>query len=88
MSIGKENIPREDRKCTICDSNDIGDEFHYLFNCNCFEYERRQYLKPYFYKRPNMIKFRELLSSENVTLLNKLSRFSETIMVKFSNAVI
>ena len=86
LAVGK-NFPHEGRNCTICDSNDIGDEFHYFFKCNYFESERRHYLKPYFYKRPNIIKkFWELLCFENVTLLHKLSRFSEMIMMKFSNA--
>ena len=28
-----EDIPREERKCNICNFNEIGDEYHYLFNC-------------------------------------------------------
>ena len=27
------NIPRKDRVCTLCDCNDIGDEYHYLLVC-------------------------------------------------------
>ena len=27
------DIEREDRKCTICDSSQVGDEIHYLLNC-------------------------------------------------------
>ena len=30
----KFNIPRVDRKCNLCDSGDIGDEFHFLFACS------------------------------------------------------
>ena len=59
-----ENIPIEERKCTVCEANDIGDEFHYLFVCNHFKSERKQFLTPYFYKKPNIIKFKELLSTE------------------------
>ena len=27
------NIPRENRICKLCNSKDIGDEFHYLLDC-------------------------------------------------------
>lgn len=81
-----ENIPLEDRKCKVCDKNDIGDEFHYLFVCNYFKSERQQLLKPYYCKNPNIIKFKELLSTDNITLLVKLSKFVGIIMKKFSNA--
>ena len=65
---------------------DIGDEFHYLFVCNHFKSERKNFLMPYFYKRPNIIKFKELLSTENENLLIKLSCFIKIIMKKFLNA--
>ena len=82
----RDNIPLEERKCNLCEKNDIGDEFHYLFVCSHFNSERKQFLKPYFYKRPNMIKFKELLTTKNVKLLIKLSDFVKIIMKKFSSA--
>ena len=82
----QDNIPLEERKCNLCEKNDIGDEFHYLFVCSHFNSDRKQFLKPYFYKRPNMIKFKELLTTKNVKLLIKLSDFVKIIMKKFSTA--
>ena len=67
----------------VCEDNDIGDEFQYLFVCKYFKSERKQFLTPYFYKKPNSIKFKELLSTENVKLLVKLSSFAEMIMKEF-----
>ena len=29
-----QNIELDDRKCTICDKNTLGDEFHYLMECH------------------------------------------------------
>ncbi|CAG2256342.1 unnamed protein product [Mytilus edulis] len=29
-----ENVARENRKCLLCNSGDIGDEFHYIFMCS------------------------------------------------------
>ena len=38
IEIGRWNsIPIEDRICTLCNINDIGDEFHYLFICPLFK---------------------------------------------------
>ena len=34
VEIGvRDNVPREQRICNLCDTRDIGDEFHYLFIC-------------------------------------------------------
>ena len=41
------NILFEDRLCTICDKNDIGDEFHYLFICKFFHNSRVKFLHHY-----------------------------------------
>ena len=30
------NIDQDDRKCNVCQLNEVGDEFHYLFKCQHF----------------------------------------------------
>jgi hypothetical protein len=67
------NIPRNERLCRKCEQ-DIGDEFHYLFCCRFFESERKIYLSPYLYRRPNALKFEQLFKGSKKTLL-KLSGF-------------
>ena len=62
---------------------DIGDEFHYHFKCSHFTNERTLYLKPYFYRRPNILKLRELYSSSNRKTLINLAKFVELIMKTF-----
>lgn len=81
-----DNIPLDERKCKICSKNDIGDEIHYIFICDYFQLERKRFLRPYFYKRPNVIKFKELLSTNSVKQLINLSKFVDIIMKKFSVA--
>ena len=85
-----ENIPSEERKCNLCEKSDIGEEFHYLFVCNHFKLERKHFLRLYFYKSPNIIKFKELLSTKNINFLIKLSSFvgiiirnSQALIIKF-----
>ena len=38
-------IARPDRKCLFCDSNDIGDEYHYICLCPKFAEIRKETLK-------------------------------------------
>ena len=52
------NIDRNDRICTLCNSNKLGDEFHYLLECSTFQNDRRKNLGNYFMYRCNILKFR------------------------------
>ena len=44
------NVPRNERLCKLCANGELGDEFHYLFNCNDerITRERTKALSPYF----------------------------------------
>jgi hypothetical protein len=72
-----------DRKCSKC--NDIGDEFHYLLICQDYANERSKYIPRYYYTRPNMLKFKELLNSENINILKKLAVFQKKILTSISS---
>ena len=65
----------------------IGDEFHYLLCCKFFEPERKRLLKPYFYTRPtcHMLKYKDLLCSDNIAILKKLSEFVKVNMSKLTS---
>jgi len=41
------NIPKENRYCTLCNTNEIGDELHYLTICPAFASDRKIYLPVY-----------------------------------------
>ena len=62
-----------DTKCKICDKNEIGDEFHYLFICPVFQEDRNRLIKEYYRKFPSMYKFIELMSTTNMKDLRKTS---------------
>ena len=72
-----------DTKCKICDKNEIGDEFHYLFICPVFQEDRNRLLKEYYRKFPSMYKFIELMSTTNMKDLRKLAQFATIIIQKF-----
>ena len=72
-----QNIPRAERKCTLCNSNSIGDEFHYLFTCSNENIKklRKKYIPNYYTSNPNVGKMIGLLSLCNVRVLVNLSKF-------------
>ena len=77
-------IPLQERKCQYC-NNDIGDEFHYILNCNSFLEERKTYIKRYYFTRPNIIKYNELMNTTNIDMLKKLAKFICIIMKTVRN---
>lgn len=85
IEVGRwNNIDISDRKCNLCQLNDTGDEFHYLLICPFFQNERKVYIKQYYYRSPNIIKFRELLQIKSEVKLKRLSKFMKVIMSHFS----
>jgi hypothetical protein len=73
-------IPRQERICQRCTSGDLGDEYHYLFICPYFSNERKQFLRTYYFTRPNSVKYKELYTSNKKTTLIKMSKFVKQIM--------
>ena len=68
-------IPRPDRKCILCNLNDIEDEFHFVLVCPFYSDLRAQFIPKYYTKNPNMIKFIALLNIEKKSVLTKLAVF-------------
>lgn len=70
-----------ERKC----NSDLGDEYHYLLVCKNFDNKRKQYLKPYFYTRPNVLKYFEIMHTNKDTLLKQLHvcRFIDILLRKY-----
>ena len=69
-----QGIPLSERKCLLC-SEDIGDEFHYVLSCKHFLHLRKQFIKPYYYKHPNVLKYNELMNLKNGNKLKNLCIF-------------
>ena len=49
-----------ERFCTLCNNCQIGDEFHYILECDTIQNIRKCFLCNYYCQRPNVIKFTEL----------------------------
>ena len=72
------NVEYIQRVCKMCTRGEIGDEYHYLFNCTFFSQQRSQFLKSFYYKNPSSEKFENLFTvSENSMV--KLAKFIMSI---------
>ena len=78
------NIERSNRRCEHCLGNMLGDEFHYVCECENAQIValREKYLPKYYKLRPNMAKFVNLMQdvSSNRILCQKMSNFFRCIL--------
>ncbi|CAL4081602.1 unnamed protein product [Meganyctiphanes norvegica] len=79
------NVPVDERICNICQLNEIGDEFHYLFKCKYFNKHRCKFVKHYYYIHVNMHKMTQLFDDTNDTELIKLAKFISIIIIHLKN---
>lgn len=73
------SVAHNDRKCPLC-KEDIGDEFHYIMACKHFFNLRKQYIKPYFYRHPNVLKYEALMNTRNTNQLKNLCTFIQKML--------
>ena len=66
-------IPIHERKCSFCDH--LEDEYHFILECPLYATLRKTYICSYYTKRPNVVKFSELMKTENDKHIQKLSNF-------------
>ena len=64
-----QNKPFDERICAKCNSEDIGDEFSYIFRCSFFAKSGQKFLPECYYRNANAIKFKSLLCSKKKRLL-------------------
>lgn len=80
-----QGITRDNRVCHLIDSNDIGNEYHYVMICHSMKADRKKFLSEYFWKYPNTCKFILLFNCTNAIQLEKLCKFIKIINVKVSS---
>ena len=86
IEVGRwEHTYRELRRCIRCNTNALGDEYHYLMECPYFATQRKQFLTNYFTKNHNTLKVSQLFNTRNNNILRKLSTFAKIIISKFGN---
>ena len=50
------NIERNERICLLCNKNELGDEFKYMFNCDILSQKQNQILPLWSFRSPNSLK--------------------------------
>lgn len=69
-------ISRNDRKCTLCNLNEIEDEYHFIIICPFYSEIRKEYISKYYVNKPSMHKFIELLNCTNGKMLKHLAIYA------------
>ncbi|KAL4233948.1 hypothetical protein ACF0H5_005603 [Mactra antiquata] len=78
-------LDRNDRKCFLCNLNDIGDEFHYILQCKFFKNERHKFLPFVNFRKSNILIFKRIMNEENVDRLTQICKFIKIILKTFNN---
>jgi len=73
------DTPRHLRLCTICEDIQVGDEYHYVFECPYFDNVRCSLIKDSYSNIPSSFKFNVLFNS-NGEELTKLCKLIQLIM--------
>ena len=50
------NVDRHDRKCSLCNMNEIEDEYHFILQCPIYEIARKRHIKKYYYQNSSVYK--------------------------------
>ena len=77
------NVTHENRKCPLCDTGNIGDEFHYLFICPKLTLQSEKLLPLPYTTYPNGFKMELLLNSTDKSVLTNLCHFLYLVMQLF-----
>ena len=79
------DIPRDERICTVYDSGEVGDEFHYVLNCSNENVKRNRtkYVDKYYTHHPNVPKFCSLMNMTSKLKNVKLAKFISCILELF-----
>ena len=59
----------------ILSKNQIGDEYHYIFECTNLSGKRNSLLPKHLIERPNMIKLKNVMTNKRKPILQKLCKF-------------
>ena len=81
-----ERVAFEHRLCTTC--NVLEDEYHFVIICQRYNNLRRKYIIPYYYIRPNMFKFFNLIQSTSLVVVKNLALFVYTAFKERNNYVL
>jgi len=68
------------RKCRLCNLNEIGDEFHYLFKCHLFTDDRTTFISNRLCRNPNVYTYENIMNTKNKKILLALGKFFRKVL--------
>ena len=74
LGYANRDTPYENRLCSICNLNEVGDENHYILRCPVLQAHRTRYISNYYIRNPS-IAISQLFQTKSVTVLKKLGKF-------------
>ena len=77
-------IARQDRKCRMCNLNEIGNEYHHLLICPKHDEYRTKFIPRKYTNRPNFVKFLNLVSCKSPKVMRNLSKFISITMKSYN----
>ena len=75
-----QGLDRNERKCTLCNCLEVGDEFHYLLVCSFFSLERKWFIVKRYYSNLNILKYKELMNCADERRLKDMSVFAKILI--------
>ena len=73
------------RKCTLCNTNEVGDECYYIFKCPLFTEDRNSILPTRLCRNPNMYTVHNLMNTVNKRKLVKVYKFISIVLYHVKN---
>ena len=70
-------IPRQERKCKLCNLNETGNEYHHILICPRHSELRESLIPRKYIIRPNFIKFLNLMSPKSPKVMRNLRNSSQ-----------
>ena len=84
IEVGRHNnIVRSERICPHCNTQDIGDEFHYFSVCPIFFSTRMKFFPKMCLPNSSVKRFCDILASNCVTTIARTAKFANVILKKF-----
>ena len=79
------NTPRHERRCVLCDANQIGDEYHLLIECThpVIASNRKKFIPHYVLSRPSVYKCIRWLQSTSAKDMTYLGKFLKNTLYLF-----
>ena len=74
---------RKKSLCTMCNTGEVGDEYHYLLICPLFNEARVKFIPKRLNVKPSVFKFLQIVNSENRNVLINLSKFIKILFSVF-----